>query len=134
MSTAYGPHLYPFSVVAGGAITEDTPKVAGTVTVLSTTNVNERVWLHGMIEVSAGADTDGVTVTVYRGDVATGTIIMLCRNSSDGFAGVDNVVFIDALDDLGADIQSQLYTVTVTCTSASADGNLGDVVLVATVF
>lgn len=133
MSSAYAPRI---AGVAIGSVdvTNDTETLIGTVTVLSTTDVTERLTVHVGVGAIGGTDTTDVDVKIYLGPFALGNLIGQANYSGAQYEGANNWVSADALNDLGPGVQAEQIDVTITFTGASAAGGTSGGVLLATIF
>lgn len=94
---------------------------------VSTANGNQTANLHGLVAVTAGTASTGVTVRVRKGVGTAGAIVGEAVIDT-AVAGDQYVIPFSVVDNPG-DVAGQVYSVTVQETAATAAGSVAYVVI-----
>ena len=110
------------TVTDGGA----TETVVLTIDGVNTTDVQRQVYIHGSLVIDPGTAATAVVVKVRRGTTVAGVEVGSTETQTAA-AGLKRVIPFDA-EDIPGEVANESYVVTVTETSATADGTLDSVI------
>lgn len=106
------------------AVTTTAETVLATVNVGSTNGAQVQVTLEGLVVLTTGTATTGVTVRLRRGTDATGTVVATTGvETAIGAAGSTDPYPIQAVDTPG-DVGGQSYALTVQQAAATGNGSV----------
>ena len=110
------------TVTDGGAA----ETVVLTIDGVNTTDVQRQVYIHGSLVIDPGTAATAVVVKVRRGTTVAGVEVGSTETQTAA-AGLKRVIPFDATD-IPGEVADESYVVTVTETSATADGTLDSVI------
>lgn len=107
------------TAVSDGGATE---KVVLTSSPVNTSDLNRQVTLHGVLNITPGTASTNVVVRVRRGSGTSGTEVGSA--TTDTTTAGDDYTVPFSVSDIPGEVAGLVYSVTVTETSATADGTV----------